>query len=129
MHPNALSTLIHTFPATIRDAITLVAKLQLRCFWLDSLCLIQDDVGDLKLGIKNIDMVFYTFTIRLRLVPSRSGFFRDKDLYDANGTLCRRVMVDIPVSDPNCLGSCERPWPDVQITPLSAVGYRLETRR
>src|ERR1700722_2293718 len=67
-------------------------------------------------------LVFYTFMIRLRLVPSRSGFFRDKDLYDANGTLCGRVVMDIPVSDPNCMGSCillsERPWPDVQITPV-----------
>src|SRR5271154_3811971 len=63
-------------------------------------------------------LVFCTFMIRLRLVPSRSGFSRDKDLYDANGTLCGRVVMDIPVSNPNCVGSCillsERPWPDVQ---------------
>ena len=58
MRPNAFSTLIHTFPATIRDAITLVGKLQLRYFWFDSLCLIQDDPEDLKLGIKNMDIVY-----------------------------------------------------------------------
>jgi hypothetical protein len=58
MRPNAFSTLIHTFPATIWDAITLVGKLQLRYFWFDSLCLIQDDPEDLKLGIKNMDIVY-----------------------------------------------------------------------
>jgi hypothetical protein len=66
-------------------------------------------------------LVFYTFMLRLRLDPSPTGFFRDRDLYDANGTLCGRVVMDMPISDPNSLGSCillsERPWPDVRLLP------------
>ena len=52
-------------PKTIQNAMILVKELGLRYLWFDSLCLIQDDIDDLKNGIMNMDAVYESawFTI------------------------------------------------------------------
>ena len=56
--PGALRQLEATFPQTTRDSITLVSGLDIRYLWFDSLCLVQDILPDLRLGIQNMDSVY-----------------------------------------------------------------------
>ncbi|KAK1827473.1 HET-domain-containing protein [Podospora conica] len=48
---------------TIRDAIDLVEKMGERFLWVDSLCLVQNDAADLKLGTTVMDLVYAESTL------------------------------------------------------------------
>lgn len=48
---------------TIRDAIDLVDKMGERYLWVDSLCLVQNDAADLKLGTAVMDLVYAQSTL------------------------------------------------------------------
>ena len=47
-----------TLPATIRDAIHFVRRLKERYLWVDSLCIIQDDVENKQRQIANMSNIF-----------------------------------------------------------------------
>ncbi|CAA7263550.1 unnamed protein product [Cyclocybe aegerita] len=53
-----LLTVRDRLPRTIVDAINLVASVGERYLWIDSLCLVQDDEGDMLRGIAKMDLVF-----------------------------------------------------------------------
>ena len=50
---------------TIRDAIDLVDKMGERFLWVDSLCLMQNDPADLKLGTAVMDLVYAQSTLTI----------------------------------------------------------------
>ncbi|KAF8955295.1 heterokaryon incompatibility protein-domain-containing protein [Flammula alnicola] len=54
----ALLHIRKSFPKTINDAIDLVNLIGERYLWVDSLCLIQDDSGDMLDGISHMDLVY-----------------------------------------------------------------------
>jgi hypothetical protein len=58
MTPGALSRVWMSLPATLRDAITLTQKLGARYLWVDSLCLLQNDTGDLDRGVAVMDHIY-----------------------------------------------------------------------
>ncbi|GKU15347.1 unnamed protein product, partial [Fusarium langsethiae] len=45
-------------PSTIRDAISICAKLQIKYLWIDSLCIIQDDESDMIQVIDKMDSIY-----------------------------------------------------------------------
>lgn len=45
-------------PQTIRDAIQLTQRMGRRYLWVDSLCLIQDDYDDMKLGVNSMGDIY-----------------------------------------------------------------------
>ena len=45
-------------PRTIQDAMEFTSRMGVQYLWFDSLCLVQDDPGDLDRGIKNMDIVY-----------------------------------------------------------------------
>ncbi|KAH6887101.1 heterokaryon incompatibility protein-domain-containing protein [Thelonectria olida] len=53
---NGLDTI--AVPKTIHDAMSLTDNLEERYLWVDALCIIQDDVGDLDLQTSQMDLVF-----------------------------------------------------------------------
>ncbi len=66
-----------SLPATIRDAIELVGKLDFRYLWVDSLCLVQNDSADVNRGVNFMDHIFEK--ARLTIVSANG--------YDANAGL------------------------------------------
>lgn len=58
MRPNSLGEWWDRIPLTIRDAIVLVRKLGLRYLWVDSICLIHDDLDDMRSGIQVMDTIY-----------------------------------------------------------------------
>ncbi|KAF4816631.1 Vacuolar membrane-associated protein iml1 [Colletotrichum siamense] len=58
MNTGGLTRVWHDIPRTIRDAIALVEAIGEKYLWVDTLCLIQDDVNDMIPGIKHMDMVY-----------------------------------------------------------------------
>ncbi len=58
MLPGALKRVDRRLPTTIRNAITLVQSLNLRYLWVDSLCLLQNDPGDLEQGVGVMDQIY-----------------------------------------------------------------------
>lgn len=47
-----------TLPSTIRDAIGICAKLQIKYIWIDSLCIVQDDESDMLQVIDKMDSIY-----------------------------------------------------------------------
>ena len=45
-------------PRTIDDSITLTQQLGLRFLWVDTLCLVQNDFGDISLGVNVMDFIY-----------------------------------------------------------------------
>lgn len=45
-------------PRTIEDSITLAQQLSLRFLWVDTLCLVQNDFGDVSLGVNVMDCIY-----------------------------------------------------------------------
>ena len=58
MQSDGLQAAWDLLPRTIRDAVVLVRKLGLEYLWIDSLCLVQDDDEDMKLGVNSMDMIY-----------------------------------------------------------------------
>ncbi|KAJ2994873.1 hypothetical protein NUW58_g1430 [Xylaria curta] len=58
MRPGGLKTYDDEIPATIRDAIELVRKMNLEYLWVDALCLIQDDDEDMTIGINAMSIIY-----------------------------------------------------------------------
>ncbi|KAI9147613.1 HET-domain-containing protein [Paramyrothecium foliicola] len=56
--PGGLGAIRGSLPKTINDAIDLVARLGERCLWVDALCLVQDDVADVELGISLMHSIY-----------------------------------------------------------------------
>ncbi|SPO04197.1 uncharacterized protein DNG_06880 [Cephalotrichum gorgonifer] len=56
--PGALDNIYSLLPKTITDAINLVRSLGLRNLWVDSLCLIQDSVSDIFIGIELMNSIY-----------------------------------------------------------------------
>ncbi|KAF4617082.1 hypothetical protein G7Y89_g15067 [Cudoniella acicularis] len=56
--PGSLDRHSYLLPRTIRDAMSLVPQLGLRYLWVDALCLVQNDPGDLKSGINVMDLIY-----------------------------------------------------------------------
>ncbi|OAG34723.1 hypothetical protein AYO21_11115 [Fonsecaea monophora] len=71
--PNSMQTRAHTFPQTIRDSMEVVKRLGLRYFWFDSLCLLQDDLDDLRKNISNMDMIYERAYVTLVAANSPSA--------------------------------------------------------
>ena len=62
MQPGALAKARGSIPNTILDAITVARKLRERYLWVDSLCLVQDDAGELQECVAIMDL-FYEMAI------------------------------------------------------------------
>lgn len=58
MQPGALANARNSIPNTILDAITVVRRLGERYLWVDSLCLVQDDAGELEECVAIMDLFY-----------------------------------------------------------------------
>jgi hypothetical protein len=58
MQEGALQEIRTDLPKTINDAIDLVSALGERYLWVDALCLIQDDVDDVTLGVEQMNSIY-----------------------------------------------------------------------
>ena len=65
------------FPKSIRDCIEAVRRLRLRYLWFDSLCLLQDDIDELRQSINNMDKVFERAYLT---IVAANGFSADEGL-------------------------------------------------
>jgi hypothetical protein len=72
---NSITDRYHLLPKSIQDAMEVVRRLDLRYFWFDSLCLLQDDPDDLRKSINNMDMIYERayVTIVAANSPSANG--------------------------------------------------------
>ncbi|KAH7319101.1 heterokaryon incompatibility protein-domain-containing protein [Rhexocercosporidium sp. MPI-PUGE-AT-0058] len=72
--------LISLLPKTIQDAITTTRELGLRHLWVDCLCIIQDDVDDVRKEISLMPEIYRNSTVTIsaaRARTSREGFLHD----------------------------------------------------
>jgi hypothetical protein len=58
LEPDSLSKVWEMLPRTIQDAITLVQRLGAQYLWVDSLCLLHNDIGDLYRGVNVMDLIY-----------------------------------------------------------------------
>lgn len=56
--PNGLRAAWSSLPKTVTDTFELAKKLGVNHVWVDALCLVQDDPGDLRRGIDTMDNIF-----------------------------------------------------------------------
>ncbi|KAH9236581.1 hypothetical protein K456DRAFT_50443 [Colletotrichum gloeosporioides 23] len=58
MKSGGISRIWHNVPRTIKDAISLTEAIGEKYLWVDTLCLIQDDINNMIPGIKHMDLVY-----------------------------------------------------------------------
>ncbi|KAF4466688.1 hypothetical protein FALBO_6453 [Fusarium albosuccineum] len=58
LKPGSLKRVFDMLPNTIKDAIVFVRRLGCRYLWVDALCLLQNDAGDLELGVDVMDLIY-----------------------------------------------------------------------
>ena len=56
--PGSIQRVWRLIPRSIRDAIELVHRLEIRYLWVDAICLVQDDEEDKQRGIDIMDEVY-----------------------------------------------------------------------
>lgn len=56
--PGVLTEVWERIPRTIKDAIKAVQELSEEYLWVDTLCLLQNDSGDIKNGIAVMDLIY-----------------------------------------------------------------------
>jgi hypothetical protein len=58
MAPNGLARVLDQIPQTIKDSIDLTRDLGIRYFWVDSICIIQDDESSMNAAIEQMHLVY-----------------------------------------------------------------------
>ncbi|KAI0836505.1 HET-domain-containing protein [Hypoxylon sp. FL0890] len=84
---------IESFPKTFQDAISVTRQLQCRYLWIDSLCIIQDNVEDWRYEASRMAHVYgnsYLTIAATASVNSYGGLFYRHDPRDAKHTVERR---------------------------------------
>lgn len=56
--PGGLDLVLSGLPRTVQDAVDLVKSIGERYLWIDALCLIQDDMQDVNLGIELMNSIY-----------------------------------------------------------------------
>ncbi|OBT73494.1 hypothetical protein VF21_07244 [Pseudogymnoascus sp. 05NY08] len=84
MKPGSLSKNFDLFPTTIQDAITLTRQLEHRYLWIDSICILQDDVLDKAAQVPHMDAIFTRASF---IIIAASGGDANAGLTGLNGPL------------------------------------------
>jgi hypothetical protein len=64
-------------PATVRDAVTVTERLGITQIWIDSLCIIQDDIHDKTVELAQMPLVYNQATVTIvasRAIRVQEGF-------------------------------------------------------
>ncbi|KAH6867772.1 heterokaryon incompatibility protein-domain-containing protein, partial [Thelonectria olida] len=77
-----------TLPATLRDALDLCHRLDVRYLWIDSLCITQDDEASKDVQIQHMDAVYRSATFT---IVAASGRNADTGLPGLNASNPRRI--------------------------------------
>lgn len=112
-------------PRNFQDAITVTRGLGVRYIWIDSLCIIQDDVGDWYNESARMEQVFSEAYCTIGAGSAESSI---------QGFLSRgapRPCVQLSIPDAGTLFVC--PWiddfhRDVEMGPLNSRGWVLQER-
>ena len=70
-------------PQNFKDAIDAAKMLEVRYFWIDSLCIIQDSGDDQKVQIPDMHNIYGCSFLNIAAANSQDshgGLFRDRDL-------------------------------------------------
>lgn len=73
---------VHSVKATIRDALRIALRLGLQYLWMDSLCIIQDDLDDRRREAASIDRIYGNSYINIVAGSSeteKEGYFFHRD--------------------------------------------------
>ncbi|KAI1134605.1 HET-domain-containing protein [Hypoxylon sp. FL0543] len=85
---------IESFPKTFQDAISVTRQLQCRYLWIDSLCIIQDNVEDWRYEASRMANVYGNSYVTIAATASANsygGLFYQHDPRDAKHTVERRA--------------------------------------
>ncbi|KAI8627666.1 heterokaryon incompatibility protein-domain-containing protein [Xylariaceae sp. FL1651] len=107
MESGVISLSWRKLPRSVQDAIKTTAALGLRCLWVDSLCIVQDDETDKALQIADMARIYSEATLTIiasRASQAADGFLGEIDLA-AQTQLAVRVPFRCPDKDINTVGS------------------------
>lgn len=65
-------------PKTFQDAITVTRELKIQYIWIDSLCIIQDDVDDWNREASRMEDVFSSAYLTIAATSATDGFIRPR---------------------------------------------------
>lgn len=86
-------------PATFKHAITIVLKLNIELLWIDSLCIVQDDMDDWEIESSKMADTYQNATLTLAATASSSdshGCFPESQGLDSD------VEIKLPYNVPEC---------------------------
>ncbi|KAI1874275.1 uncharacterized protein JN550_002854 [Neoarthrinium moseri] len=123
-----------TLPKTFQDAVWLAYQLDIEYIWIDSLCIIQDDIEDWNRESARMDRVYQNSWLNIaadRAADSYEGFLGERHIpeyvaipFCAQGTTLEALAYTLPWS---CIGDRSRlSW--IEDEPLTTRAWALQER-
>ena len=83
VHQNSNRIIFENLPQTIKDAITVTRRLNLRYIWIDCLCIVQDDEVEREQELEKMGDIFANAYVTISAATARScddGFLHERQL-------------------------------------------------
>jgi len=83
VHRNSNRIIFENLPQTIKDAITVTRRLNLRYIWIDCLCIVQDDEAEREKELEKMGDIFANAYVTISAATARScedGFLHERQL-------------------------------------------------
>jgi hypothetical protein len=107
---------VHDISATVQDAFKVVKALRERYLWVDSICIVQDDIDDKRHVIGNMHVIYSFATLTIVAADGRDAEAGLPGLYLNSRPMpvvfeysCKLSLL--PGSDPHVKISYINPWP------------------
>jgi hypothetical protein len=114
--------------ATLKDAIVVCTKLDIRYLWVDALCIMQDDLDEMEVEIAQMSRIYQNST--LTAAAARAASVDEGFLQPRTGTDIPNSTFELPFqcSRPAALGSVTLLKVPTGPEPLDTRGWTLQER-
>jgi hypothetical protein len=112
---------------TFRDAIEVIRFLEIQYIWIDSLCIIQDQLDDWEIEASRMASVYGNSIINIAASAAQDGNF---GLFnDRAKSWCCRIFLDSGYRKICYICQPSRKWTAVNRLPLASRGWALQVRQ
>lgn len=122
---------LNSLPATLRDAVRVTVRLEMRFLWIDALCIVQDDERDKALEIAAMPNIFSNAAVTIaasRAASVEVGFLAKRPRF---GRVDVDTFIDMRFRFSD--GKVEilplmNPWGSTLVEPLETRGWAFQER-
>jgi hypothetical protein len=116
-------------PATVRDAVLVTERLGITQIWIDSLCIIQDNIHDKTVELAQMPLVYNQATVTIvasRATSVQEGFLRPRSSISGQNP---QILFQLPYTNSKGVNGSLAVYPHIEATePLDFRAWALQER-